>query len=294
MPESRGRKRSDPRARSQQSRRTKSSRPTSEMEEIRHPREGHLGSDFGQGTFEHHAAILGDSRLSSPANAAQRASLVLQLQRDYGNQYVQRLVDHVSKTKAETVQRQDEEEELQMKPLQRQDEEEELQMKPLQRQDEEEELQMKPLQRQDEEEELQMKPLQRQEEEEELQMKPLQRQEEEEELQMKPLEQIHTSVLQAMVIQRLPKPAVSDSKLNNLVNELYHGANAKNKIGDGSTADAIRYEKKEGKPVGGKWHTQKGQEYLAALNKWMERNQDSAEDVKAAQAIIDDLKDALK
>ena len=226
MPESRGRKRSDPRARSQQSRRTKSSRPTSEMEEIRHPREGHLGSDFGQGTFEHHAAILGDSRLSSPANAAQRASLVLQLQRDYGNQYVQRLVDHVSKTKAETVQRQDEEEELQMKPL----------------------------------------------------------------------EQIHTSVLQAMVIQRLPKPAVSDSKLNNLVNELYHGANAKNKIGDGSTADAIRYEKKEGKPVGGKWHTQKGQEYLAALNKWMERNQDSAdaEDVKAAQAIIDDLKDALK
>ena len=238
MPESRGRKRSDPRARSQQSRRTKSSRPTSEMEEIRHPREGHLGSDFGQGTFEHHAAILGDSRLSSPANAAQRASLVLQLQRDYGNQYVQRLVDHVSKTKAETVQRQDEEEELQMKPLQRQ--------------------------------------------------------EEEEELQMKPLEQIHTSVLQAMVIQRLPKPAVSDSKLNNLVNELYHGANAKNKIGDGSTADAIRYEKKEGKPVGGKWHTQKGQEYLAALNKWMERNQDSAEDVKAAQAIIDDLKDALK
>ena len=85
------------------------------------------------------------------------------------------------------VQRQEEEEELQMKPLvQRQEEEEELQMKPLvQRQEEEEELQMKPLvQRQEEEEELQMKPLvQRQEEEEELQMKPLvQRQEEEEEL----------------------------------------------------------------------------------------------------------------
>jgi hypothetical protein len=92
------------------------------------------------------------------------------------------------------VQRQEEEEELQMKPLaQRQEEEEELQMKPLaQRQEEEEELQMKPLiQRQEEEEELQMKPLiQRQEEEEELQMKPLaQRQEEEEELQMKPLAQ---------------------------------------------------------------------------------------------------------
>jgi len=82
------------------------------------------------------------------------------------------------------VQRQEEDEELQMKPssdLQRQEEEEDLQMKPssdLQRQEEDEELQMKPisdLQRQEEdEEELQMKPssdLQRQEEEEELQMK---------------------------------------------------------------------------------------------------------------------------
>jgi hypothetical protein len=83
------------------------------------------------------------------------------------------------------LQRQEEEEELQMKPLQRQEEEEELQMKPIQRQEEEEELQMKPLQRQEEEEELQMKPLQRQEEEEELQMKPVQRQEEEEEVQAK-------------------------------------------------------------------------------------------------------------
>jgi len=109
------------------------------------------------------------------------------------------------------VQRQEEDEELQMKPLvqrqgeeeemlqakpfaQRQEEEEELQTKPLvQRQEEDEELQMKPLvQRQGEEEEmLQAKPFaQRQQEEEELQTKPLvQRQEEDEELQMKPMVQ---------------------------------------------------------------------------------------------------------
>jgi hypothetical protein len=104
------------------------------------------------------------------------------------------------------AQRQEEEEELQMKaagpqpkplvesitPLvQRQEEEEELMTKPdLQRQEEEEELMTKPdLQRQEEEEELMTKPdLQRQEEEEELMTKPdLQRQEEEEELQMKPV-----------------------------------------------------------------------------------------------------------
>ncbi len=69
------------------------------------------------------------------------------------------------------VQRQEEEEEIQMKPLQRQEDEEEIQMKTLQRQEEEEEIQMKPLQRQEDEEEIQMKTLQHQEEEEEIQMK---------------------------------------------------------------------------------------------------------------------------
>jgi hypothetical protein len=90
---------------------------------------------------------------------------------------------------APAVQRQEEEEELQMAPaVQRQEEEEELQMAPaVQRQEEEEELQMAPaVQRQEEEEELQMAPaVQRQEEEEELQMAPaVQRQEE---VQTKPV-----------------------------------------------------------------------------------------------------------
>ena len=95
---------------------------------------------------------------------------------------------------ASTLQKQEEEEEVQTKPLlQRQEEEEEeLQAKPLlQRQEEEEEeLQAKPLlQRQEEEEEeLQAKPLlqKQEEEEEELQAKPLlQKQEEEEAVQAK-------------------------------------------------------------------------------------------------------------
>ena len=102
--------------------------------------------------------------------AGERARIVLQLQRDYGNRYVQRLVTHISQKRAEAVQtklavgpagdkyeqeadriaktvmqtmsppapeaaqrQEEEEEELQMKPLlQRQEEEEEeLQMKPL-------------------------------------------------------------------------------------------------------------------------------------------------------------------
>jgi hypothetical protein len=94
-----------------------------------------------------------------------------------------------------TVQREGEEDELQMKPIdgaiQREGEEDELQMKPIdgaiQREGEEDELQMKPIdgaiQREGEEDELQMKPIdgaiQREAEEDELQMKPMiQRQEE--------------------------------------------------------------------------------------------------------------------
>jgi len=51
-----------------------------------------LGSDFGQATFDRHAALLGDSRMSNPMYSRQKASIIQQLQRDYGNRYVQRLV----------------------------------------------------------------------------------------------------------------------------------------------------------------------------------------------------------
>jgi hypothetical protein len=92
------------------------------------------------------------------------------------------------------------------------------------------------------------------------------------------------------------KPKVTDARLHNLVNDLYHGEKAANRVGDGSTADAIRYEKQTGRPVGGRWHIQKGQEYLGALNAWLRKNGPtaSASDVKAAQDLIADLSDALK
>jgi RHS repeat-associated protein len=89
----------------------------------------------------------------------------------------------------------------------------------------------------------------------------------------------------------LAKPNVIDTKLQNIVNDLYKSGS---KIGTGSTADAIRYERATGKPVGGKFHTQKGQEYSQALKKWLEKNpQAPAADRNAAQAILDDLTSAL-
>jgi Flp pilus assembly pilin Flp len=91
-----------------------------------------------------------------------------------------------------------------------------------------------------------------------------------------------------------PKPSVTDPKLSNLVNDLYKGAKTKNPVGSGSTADAIRQETATGQPVGGKFHTQKGQEYARALENWLAKNPSaSAADRSAAQSILDDLRNAL-
>jgi hypothetical protein len=116
---------------------------------------------------------------------------------------IQRQEEDEEELQAKSLQRQEDEEELQTKPLQRQEDVEELQAKSLQRQEDEEELQTKPLQRQEDEEEVQAKALQLQEDEEEIQAKSLQRQEDEEELQTKPLQrQEDEEELQTKPLQR--------------------------------------------------------------------------------------------
>ena len=194
----------EPKRRSKPPAKIVDSSPAGSLERVGHPRPAILGDDFSESAFERHAALLGDSRMSHPMYAGERAGIVQQLQRDYGNRYVQRLVKHISRKRAEAVQAK-----LTVGPAGDKYEQEADQVakqvmgtisspgqEAAQRQSpEEEELQMKPLaQRQpmDEEEEmLQAKPVaQRQEEEEELQMMPqAQRQGEEEELQMKPMAQ---------------------------------------------------------------------------------------------------------
>jgi len=92
----------------------------------------------------------------------------------------------------------------------------------------------------------------------------------------------------------VPRPTVSEPKLQNLMDDLYKGANASKPVGTGSTADAIRYEKLNRQPVGGTWHTQKGLEYVRALEKWLSKNPNaSPSDRAAAQAVLDDLRHAL-
>ncbi|WP_027671350.1 hypothetical protein [Rheinheimera baltica] len=96
------------------------------------------------------------------------------------------------------------------------------------------------------------------------------------------------------VTRGVPKPTVTDPKLNNLVKDLYKGAETKKPIGTGSTADAIRHEALTGNPVGGKFHTAKGEQYANALNKWLKKNPNaSPSDRSAAQAILNDINNAL-
>ncbi len=66
---------------------------------------GELPQDFHDATFQRHAAILSDSRMAQPLQRQARAAFVEQLQRDYGNAYVQRLLSHVESSKAATVRR---------------------------------------------------------------------------------------------------------------------------------------------------------------------------------------------
>jgi hypothetical protein len=102
------------------------------------------------------------------------------------------------------------------------------------------------------------------------------------------------AVLAEAELAGVPCPSVVDPDLNNLVRDLYKGAETKSPIGTGSTADAIRYEARTGEAVGGKLHTQKGQDYARALEKWLLRHPDAAPaDRAAAQAMLDDLRRAL-
>ncbi len=89
-------------------------------------------------------------------------------------------------------------------------------------------------------------------------------------------------------------PTVSDSKLGNIVNDLYKGTNNPNRVGDGTTMDAIRNELSTGQQTAGKMHIMKGQEYSNALTKWLSRNPNaSAADRTVAQDLLQDLQDAL-
>ena len=89
-------------------------------------------------------------------------------------------------------------------------------------------------------------------------------------------------------------PQVADAKLGNIVRDLYKGAKMPNPIGTGSTADAIRSELATGLPTEGRFHSQKGTEYIKALDNWLAKNPNALHyDRMTAESLKKDLANAL-
>jgi RHS repeat-associated protein len=85
--------------------------------------------------------------------------------------------------------------------------------------------------------------------------------------------------------------AIQNPTLRRLVEYSYRvGA----RIGNGSTADAIRFEKETGILLSRTGHIQKGKEVLSSLEKLLGSNKLNSKDAEIARQLIDDLKDALK
>lgn len=89
-------------------------------------------------------------------------------------------------------------------------------------------------------------------------------------------------------------PQVSDSKLKNIVRDLFKGAYTPNPIGTGMTGDALRNEIKTGQATYGVFHIDKAKQYVNALTNWLTKHPNASHSDKlVAQSLLDDLKDAL-
>jgi hypothetical protein len=87
------------------------------------------------------------------------------------------------------------------------------------------------------------------------------------------------------------KPHTKDPQLSHLMDELYRG-NAQ--VGSGSTAAAVRHELATGQQVGGAWHSQKAENMITALEKWLRTHPEATPgDRAAAENVIRDMRDAL-
>jgi hypothetical protein len=89
------------------------------------------------------------------------------------------------------------------------------------------------------------------------------------------------------------KPDVTNSKLKNIINDLYKGQGGANTIGNGTTMDAVRNEIITGEATNGKFHTQKLNDYVNALQKRLRAGDLNAYDESVAKAILEDALNAL-
>lgn len=85
--------------------------------------------------------------------------------------------------------------------------------------------------------------------------------------------------------------AAKNPTLRNAIDKLYR---ATAKYGNGSTADAIRFERETGQLLSPAGHTIKGKGFLTNLEGLVRSGKLNSGDREIALQIINDLKDALK
>jgi hypothetical protein len=65
-------------------------------------------------------------------------------------------------------------------------------------------------------------------------------------------------------------------------------------VGSGSTAAAVRHELATNTPVGGVWHTQKAEDAVVFMQRWLRDHPTATPgDRAAAENVLRDLQDAL-
>jgi hypothetical protein len=87
------------------------------------------------------------------------------------------------------------------------------------------------------------------------------------------------------------RPEVADGKLGNIVKQLFRD-NAR--IGNGTTADAVRHELETGLRVGGKTHSEKAQTAIESLTRRLTDPSVSQADKTIAKVLREDLGNALR
>jgi hypothetical protein len=92
----------------------------------------------------------------------------------------------------------------------------------------------------------------------------------------------------------LPRPSVQDTKLNNIVNNLYKGVDRAGRTGNGTTADALRSEAETGNPTGGTFHMTKAIESANGLRNLLSSGRLGRSDALVAQTLLDELRGLIK
>ena len=89
------------------------------------------------------------------------------------------------------------------------------------------------------------------------------------------------------------KPLVINSKLQNIVNDIYKGQGGKGQIGNGTMMDAIRNELKTEKRTKGKFHSKKARLRVAGLENLINSGKLNDQDKNIAKVLIKDIRKAI-